>query len=248
MATVLLTVDCKAAHHDRCFTKDIIDISEKHFVPITWLIHISELDSSANTNLYYKEYFHKIPSWHEIGLNVYFENERGYVDNEKDRGNIIRIAKDVLKSHRIKATSFRAGCFALQGSDLKYLEDIGVVVDSSSVSGSDYKMFVDWNGGIQEPYYPDTNDIRKQGNSKVLEIPITCASGKYLYLDKGYDEARSIIEEVREREVYCIGMRDYMDCLDALEGIISYFKRKRARFSTLTQYASEFQSAVAATL
>ena len=57
-------------------------------------------------------------------MKVNFENERGYVEDEKERCDILWIAKDTLKSHRIKATSFRAGGFALLPSDIKYLEDM----------------------------------------------------------------------------------------------------------------------------
>lgn len=239
MHTVVLTVDCKAAHHERCYTGDIIKLAERHFVPITWLIHISELDPSANTNLYYREYFHKIPNWHEIGMNVYFENDRGYVEDPKERGNIIQIAKDVLKSHRAKPTSFRAGCFALKPSDLRYLEEIGVVVDSSSVSGSEYKMFVDWTGGPTQPYHPSYDDVKTEGNSKILTIPVSCANGKHAYLDREADEVLDILNACGSHKVYCIGMRDYQDSIDALEGVVKSLRNEGAHFSTLTQCASE---------
>ena len=39
MPTVALTVDCKAAHHDRCYTASLIDIAEKLFVPIHMIAH-----------------------------------------------------------------------------------------------------------------------------------------------------------------------------------------------------------------
>jgi hypothetical protein len=239
MPTVALTVDCKAAHHDRCFTKDLIDLAEKLFVPITWLIHISEADPSANTNLYYREFLHKIPTWHEIGMLVYFENNRGYVDNDRERGNIIRIAKDTLKSHRMKATAFRAGAFALLPADLKYLEDIGILVSSSSVAGSDYRMFVNWEGGPTDPYHPSTEDLRQRGESKILEVPISATGGKYAYLDKGFAEVQEVIEGCMDREVLCIGMRDYTDCVGALSETVDFLRSKGAHFSTLTQTASE---------
>lgn len=239
MPTVALTVDCKAAHHDRCYTGDIIRLSEKHFVPITWLIHISESDPSANTNLYYKEFFHKIPSWHEVGMNVYFENEHGYVEDPKGRGNIIQIAKDVLKSHRVKPTSFRAGCFALQSSDLPYLEDVGVLVDSSCVSGSDYKMFVDWTGSPNEPYHPSYENVREKGDAKLLEVPVASSKGKHAYIEKSFDEVLPIIEDSMDREVICIGMRDYTDCVQALADCVKFLRDHNAHFSTLTQTASE---------
>lgn len=239
MQTVALTVDCKAAHHDTCYTRELIDIAEQNLVPVTWLIHISELDPSANTNLYYREYFHKIPSWHEIGMLVYFENDRGYVEDERARGNIIRIAKDVLKSHRIKPTSFRAGNFALMATDLKYLEDIGIVVDSSSVAGSGVRMFVDWEGGPVDPYHPSYEDVRQKGESKVLIVPITSANGQVAYLDKGFEPVREVLEACGDQQVLCIGMRDFVNSPDALRECIAWLRSRGAHFSTLTQVASE---------
>lgn len=239
MPTVALTVDCKAAHHDRCYTASLIDTAEKLFVPITWLIHISEADPSANTNLYYREYFHKIPSWHEVGMLVYFENERGYVENARERGNIIRIGKDTLKSHRVKATSFRAGAFALEASDLPYLEDIGILVSSSSVAGSDYKMFRDWTGGPTEPYHPSSDDLLAKGDSKLLEVPVSASDGVHAYLDKGFEDVKPVIDACMDREVICIGMRDHMDCAGTLQQVVEYLREKGAHFSTLTQTASE---------
>lgn len=44
MANVVLTVDCEAAHHDRCYTREYIDVLESNFVPATWLIHVSMKD------------------------------------------------------------------------------------------------------------------------------------------------------------------------------------------------------------
>jgi len=239
MPTVALTVDCKAAHHDRCYTASLIDIAEQLFVPITWMIHISEADPSANTNLYYREYFHKIPSWHEVGMLVYFENERGYVENAKERGNIIRIAKDTLKSHRVKATSFRAGAFAMEPSDIAYLEDIGILVSSSSVSGSEYKMFKDWSGGPTEPYHPSVEDLTAKGGAKLLEVPVSADGGVHAYLDKSFEDIRGVIDNCLGREVLCIGMRDHMDCAGALKETVDYLRGKGAHFSTLTQTASE---------
>ena len=86
MPNVVLTVDCEGAMHERCYTAEYVQILEEEFVPCTWLIHVSLRDPSANTNLYYREFIHRIPSWHEIGVKVNFENERGYVEDPKIRG------------------------------------------------------------------------------------------------------------------------------------------------------------------
>ncbi len=239
MPNVVLTIDCEGAHHDRCFAKEYIDVLEEAFVPASWLIHVSLKDPSANTDLYYHEFIHKIPNWHEIGMKVNFEDDRGYVEDEKERGNIIRVAKDTLKSHRIKVTSFRAGCFALMPSDVKYLEDVGIIVDSSIVPDANYKMFVDWADAPHEPYHSSADDLKKEGSNRILHVPIATHDGVHGYLDNGFDSLKALFDANMDREVICLGMRDYQDSVEDLRKAISYFRSKGAHFTTLTQAASE---------
>lgn len=239
MPNVVLTVDCEGAMHDRCYTAEYIRVFEQEFVPATWLIHVSLKDPSANTNLYYHEFIHKIPSWHEMGMKVNFENERGYVEDAKERGNILWVAKDTLKSHMIKCTSFRAGCFALTPSDVPYLEEMGILVDSTPVPDSSYKMFVDWAGAPHEPYHSSSDNLHKEGGNRLLHIPVATHDGAYGYLDHGYENLMPLFEANSGREVICLGVRDYMDSVEDLRKTIRYFREKGAHFTTLTQAASE---------
>lgn len=240
MPNVVITVDCEGAHHDRCYTADYVEVLEAEFVPASWLVHVSMKDPSANTNLYYREFVHKIPNWHEVGMKVNFENDRGYVEDPKERGNIIRIAKDTLKSHLIKATAFRAGAFALLPSDIPHLEDAGILVDSSVIPDSEYRMFVDWKGAPHEPYHSDAEDLKKVGKNRILHIPIAVHAGVHAYLDQGFDACKPIFEANMDREVVCIGVRDYVDSVDTLRHTIRFFREKGAHFTTLTQAASEY--------
>lgn len=239
MPNVVLTCDCEGAHHDRCYTGDYIKVCEQEFVPCTWMIHVSLKDPTANVKLYYHEFAHKIPNWHEIGMKVAFENDRGYVEDERERGQIIAVAKDALKSHQFKVTSFRAGCFALLPSDLKYLDDIGILADSSIVPDADYKMFVDWAGAPHEPYHSDPQDLKKAGDNRLLHIPVATSGGAHAYLDKGFEALKPIIDANLEREVICIGFRDYQDSVEELRKTIRYFRERGSHFTTMTQAASE---------
>ncbi len=239
MPNVVLTVDCEGAHHDRCYTGDYINVLEEEFVPASWMVHVSLKDPSANTKLYYHEFFHKIPNWHELGMKVNFENDRGYVEDEKERGNIIRVAKETLKSHQIKVTSFRAGAFALIPTDIKYMDDIGIIVDSSVVPNADYKMFVDWTGAPNDPYHSSSDDLKKSGSNKMLHVPVATHEGVHGYLDKGFDNLKGLFDANMGREVICLGMRDYHDSVEDLRKTIRYFRDKGAHFTTLTQCASE---------
>ncbi len=239
MPNVVLTVDCEGAMHDRCYTSDLIKVFEEEFVPATWLIHVSLKDPSANTNLYYHEFVHKIPNWHELGMKVNFENERGYVEDPKERGNIIWVAKDTLKSHMIKATAFRAGAFALLPSDVPYLQESGILVDSSVIPDSDYKMFVGWQGAPKNPYHSSAEDLKVEGSNKLLHLPIATANGKHAYLDLGFETLKPILEENKDLELITIGIRDYLDSVAALRQVIQYYRGLGAHFTTMTQAASE---------
>lgn len=239
MPNVVLTLDCEGAMHDRCFTRDYIKVFEEEFVPATWLIHVSLKDPSANTNLYYHEFVHKIPSWHEIGMKVNFENERGYVEDAKERGKILWVAKDTLKSHMIKPTAFRAGAFALLPSDVEYLNQLGILVDSSVIPDSSYRMFVNWDGAPKDPYHSDPDDLRKEGSNRLLHLPIATHEGQHAYVDIGFDKVLPILEANADHEVITIGIRDYNDGVDDLRKVIRYYREKGAHFTTMTQAASE---------
>jgi len=239
MPNVVLTVDCEGAMHDRCFTGEYIKVLEEEFVPCTWLIHVSLKDPSANTNLYYHEFVHKVPSWHEFGMKVNFENERGYIEDPKERGNIVWVAKDTLKSHMIKATAFRAGAFALLPTDVPYLEEIGILADSSVIPDANYKMFVDWHGAPHDPYHSDRHDLKKEGSNRLLHLPIATYEGQHGYLDAGFSNLVPLFEANADCEVITLGMRDYHDSVEDLRKTIRYFRDKGAHFTTMTQAASE---------
>lgn len=239
MANVVLTIDCEGAMHDLCYTNEYIKVFEEEFVPCTWLIHVSLKDPSANTNLYYHEYIHKIPSWHEMGMKVNFENERGYVEDAKERGNILWMAKDTLKSHMIKATAFRAGCYALIPSDVPYLEEMGIVVDSSVVPDANYKMFIDWAGAPNHPYHGDRHDLRREGSNRLLHLPIATYNGELGYIDAGFSNLQGLFGAVRDNEVIVLGLRDYHDSVADLRKTIDHFRNQGAHFTTMTQAASE---------
>lgn len=239
MPNVVFTVDCEGAMHDRCYTAEYIQVLEEEFVPCTWLIHVSLKDPSANTNLYYHEFFHRIPSWHEFGMKVNFENERGYIEDPKERGNVLWVARDTLKSHLIKCTSFRAGCFALMPSDVPYLQEMGIVVDGSVVPDSEYRMFVDWQGAPHEPYHSDTGDLRKEGTNRILHLPLATHNGKNGYLGMPWEELKELIDANLSREVIVLGFRDYHDSVHQLRQTIRYFRANGAHFTTMTQAASE---------
>ena len=126
----------------------------------------------------------------------------------------------------------------IEHGDLVHI-DFGIVVDSSVVPDAEYKMFVDWTGAPHEPYHSDADDLKKAGQNRILHVPICTSDGQHAYLDKGFDHIQPIVDANMDREVICVGVRDYHDNVDDLRKLIRYFRGKGAHFTTLTQAASE---------
>lgn len=229
---VVLSVDCVCASEGKCYVTELVDIAEKERIPMTWLIGVAEHDPLSNLKLYHNEYFHRIPAWHELGLFMTFDSGPS---NTISRDALIRIGKDVLKQFSIKATAFRAANGDLDSSDLKVLEDIGILVDSTP--GSNAERPAD---APTSPYNPSYSKVNHKGEANLLIAPVANIGGMRGYLDDGFDRLRPIIDAHCEKnDTLVLGMQDCVDNADNLKHTLHYLKEKGARFVTLTQLASE---------
>ena len=107
--TVAISVDCVCAAQGKCYVSEIVAVAEQFNVPLTWLLGVAEHDPMTNVKLYHNEYLHRIPAWHELGLYLAFDTG---ASNTVERGDLVRIGKDILKQFSIKPTAFRAAGFA----------------------------------------------------------------------------------------------------------------------------------------
>ncbi len=242
MPVVAISVDCESAHIGKCYSKELIHVGEEHTIPLTWLLFLSEKDPTSNIDLYYNEFFHRIPSWHEIGLLLSFENSLGYMSDPKDRGDLIRIGKDTIKSRHIKPTSCRAHRADLQPTDLRALEDIGILVDATASPGGSAKSGVAWPDGPTDPYHPSYEHLSEGGNARLLEAPLTCFQGISGYLDFGWERIQPLLDaSLAKNQVTNLALSDHVDNAKTLARTIAYCREKGARFVTLTQLASEMR-------
>ena len=240
MATVSITVDCEAADKGRCYTRELVRAAEEFTVPLTWLILTSEKDPLSNLDLYYNEFFHRIPSWHEVGLLVRFENSHGYISDPGERGNAIRVGRDALKSRHVKPTSFRAAGFDLLPSDLRHLEDSGFLVESSSVPGAADKHGVSRPPAPEQPYRPSYENLNKPGDAKILAAPLATHRGVCGYLDLGWEKVQPILDRrLTGTGAIVLAVSDYVGAAETLRKTIALCKERGARFSSLTQLAAE---------
>jgi len=217
----------------------LVRIAEDFTVPLTWLIFLSEKDPTSNVDLYHAEFFHRIPSWHELGMLLSFENSLGYISDPKERGDLIRIGKDTVKSRHIKPTSFRAHRADLLPGDLKSLEDIGILVDATACPAASAKHGVSWPAGPLQPYHPSYEHLNEPGDAKIVMAPLAACNGVCGYLDFGWDKIEPVVaHSLANNEVTVLALSDHVDNRDTLTKTLTLCKEKGAQFVTLTQLAT----------
>ena len=230
--TVAISVDCICAEQGKCYVSEIVAVAEQFSIPLTWLLGVAEHDPLTNVKLYHNEYLHRIPAWHELGLYLTFDTGAG---NTVERGDLIRIGKDILKQFSIKPTAFRAANGDLEESDLSALEDIGILVDATPGSSAGRPL-----GAPKAPYHPSYDHIHKSGDAKLWIVPVANVGGARGYLDEGFDRIKPVIDAaLEEAPVLSLGMCDSTDNATNLHHAVDYLKKKGARFVTLTQLVTE---------
>lgn len=231
--TVAISVDCVCAAQGKCYVSEVVAVAEQFNVPLTWLLGVAEHDPMSNVKLYHNEYIHRIPAWHELGLYLTFDTS---ASNTVDRGDLIRIGKDILKQFTIKPTAFRAANGDLEAGDVKALEDIGILVDSTPGSSAGRPL-----NAPNAPYHPSYDHLHQPGDSKLWIVPVANVGGARGYLDEGFDRLKPIIDaQLAESSVLSLGLSDCVDNAENLRHTLSYLKQQKgARFVTLTQLVTE---------
>ena len=231
-STVAISVDCTCAAQGKCYVSEIVAVAEQFNIPLTWLLDVAEHDPLTNVQLYHNEYIHRIPAWHELGLHLTFDTG---ASNTVERGDLIRVGKDILKQFSIKPTAFRAAHGDLEPNDLKALEDIGIVIDSTPGSSAGRPL-----SAPKAPYHPSYNQLHQPGDAKLWIVPVANLGGARGYLENGFDRVKPIIDaNLAESPFLSLGMCDCEDNAENLRHVVSYLKQQDARFVTLTQLASE---------
>lgn len=105
---------------------------------------------------------------HEIGCHGYKQNmsSRQYASIEGDTNRIFKLLK-------VTPLGFRAHHFKINAEILKTLIKLGYKYDSSIISPSSIFGKRHFRNTPKAPYHPDLNNIYTEGNSPILEIPIS---------------------------------------------------------------------------
>lgn len=104
---------------------------------------------------------------------------------EAMRDKIARITDQLENTFQVKMVSHRAGRWAMSPAYARLLVDHGYLVDCSvtphvhwqyeHIDGS--KFACDYRGFPQQAYWMDLDDIRRPGESPLLEVPMTVLAG-----------------------------------------------------------------------
>jgi peptidoglycan/xylan/chitin deacetylase (PgdA/CDA1 family) len=96
----------------------------------------------------------------------------------------------------VRPTTYRAGRNGFDGRTLPILERLGYTVDTSvdPLFNERRKGGMIFDGAPLVPYHPDYRDVRRRGDSKILEVPITSATSPALpkLLERAYARLRPI--------------------------------------------------------
>ena len=161
--------------------EDIIAASEKHDVPVTWLLYSSITRPEEVVRYYHDHVMHRIPGYHELGLHVHFDDHelKNYEPDPMKRRELILRGAAILGKYHVKPTSFRAGCWCLQPCDIAVLEEIGILVDSSPCPGFPSPNHPEHGGWqaltLRDPYHPSYSSLFEKGDAKLTVIPV-CSS------------------------------------------------------------------------
>lgn len=80
---------------------------------------------------------------------------------------------DAIRARGTEPTAFRMGRFNFGSRMLSVLEKAGISVDSSVAPMRRYYGGPDHLAARTDPYFPDPTNVLAEGNSKVLEVPMT---------------------------------------------------------------------------
>lgn len=159
----------------------LLEAADRHVIPLTWLLYSGLTRPDEVVAYYHDHVLARIPAEHELGLHVHFDdhNLQSYQASPARRRELIMQGDQVLRDRGIRATSFRAGCWCLEASDVPVLEDLGIVVDSSPCPGSpprNHPGHGEWTGlTVREPYRPSRESLLERGDARLLVVPV-CSS------------------------------------------------------------------------
>lgn len=114
--------------------------------------------------------------------NQYIREMQCSYSREVEGGKLRNLTQHFQRAFGTSPISFRAGRFGAGPNTIALLEELGYLVDSSVTPGIlwNYKEGrADFRSACDQPYHPSYEDITKEGEAEILEIPVSIVPYPY---------------------------------------------------------------------
>lgn len=118
---------------------------------------------------------------YKIGNERTYEMENSY-PKEIEYQKLKNLTGLFIEKFGYSPTSFRAGRFAAGNNTITLLEELGYLVDSSVTPGIDWNLpegRANFLQAREQPYFPSKENLLEEGNSKVLEVPVSIVAPRF---------------------------------------------------------------------
>lgn len=171
--------------------KNLQPIFDKYKVKATYLLSPEVMYDDISV-----EVFKEFANRSELGTHLhaeFIEPESNFKSDNTDhyqsdfsfeveKQKLYNLTQLFIEKFGYQPTSFRAGRFGISKKTLSFLEELGYKVDSSATPDIYWKNensnHINFFGTPYQPYFPSTNDARRNGNLSVLEVPVSTINKK----------------------------------------------------------------------
>ena len=170
-------------------------IFDKHGVRVTYLISpevmmdeesVSFLKSVEDRTELGTHLHSEFIGPHENLLSDYTEHYQSDFSSDIERKKLANLTQLFIRTFGYRPRSFRAGRFGISGDTLSHLQELGYLIDSSVTpdlmwrnhAGNSANFF----GTPYQPYFPSSDNFRKPGELKILEVPVSTINPKLVKL------------------------------------------------------------------
>jgi len=229
---------------------EFLDLLKKHDLKACFF-------TTADVCIKYPEIIKRIVrEGHELGCHG-LNHEMFWFKSYRKQLREIKKATEIIENvSGIRPKMFRTPKFGVSGKTIKALEEVGYQIDSSVMPNAATRIFKGLYtvhslvGAPRTPYYPSYKDVTKEGDSTILEIPLTESPVKGVTIGSGslnkfgIDKMVKAISQVEQDYIMflmhpweLVNLRKYYP--DLKEWVLELCSDNLGEFEKLFEYAKE---------
>ena len=135
------------------------------------------------------------------------------------REKLTVLTETIEKNFGKRPVTFRAGRYGFDGKVASILSDLGYLADCSVTPLVSWKKIMgdpqgkggpDFSGVLPHPYFLDMSDCTKEGNSRLLEVPVSIFFLQGSLFNKGFHLLKTYLKDPQDvmlRALYKLGVK-----------------------------------------